>query len=134
MLNQFPDLLVLGLLAPFFLRIVLGIFYLRFGYLKLIKDKEVEVRFFENIRLKPGIVFVWVFGLLEAVGGILLIAGLFTQIVSLILSVLILGVIIIKLRNKGAFPNDMKFYVLLFVTTFSLLFSGAGAFALDLPL
>ena len=134
MLNPFPDLLTFSLLAPFFLRVMLGIFYLRFGYLKLTKDKEAKIRFFEDIRLKPGIAFVWVFGLLEALGGILLIAGLFTQIVSLVLGMVMLGAIIVKLRNKDALPNDPEFYILLFVATCSLLFSGAGAFAFDLPL
>ncbi|MCR4306699.1 MAG: DoxX family protein [Candidatus Yonathbacteria bacterium] len=134
MLNPFPDLLAFSLLAPFFLRIVLGISYARFGYLKLIKSGLIKISFLKKDYLKPEILFVLVVGFLEAIGGILLVIGLFTQITSLFLSIIMLGVIVIKLRSGVAFSNELGYHILLFVATFSLLFSGAGAFAIDLPL
>lgn len=134
MLNPFPDLLAFSLLAPFFLRIVLGISYARFGYLKLIKSGLIKISFLKKDYLKPEILFVLVVGLLEAVGGVLLVLGMFTQIVSLVLGMLILGTIVIKLRNGAILSSELGYYVLLLVVTFSLLFSGAGAFAIDLPL
>ncbi len=133
MLNPFPDLLALSLLAPFLLRIVLGISYARFGYLKLIKSGVTKISFFEKDYLKPEILFVPVVGLLEAIGGILLVIGLFTQVASLFLSIIVLGAIAVKLRG-GATLSNIGYHALLFVATFSLLFSGAGAFAIDLPL
>ncbi|MEK7556255.1 MAG: DoxX family protein [Patescibacteria group bacterium] len=134
MLNPFPDLLAFSLLAPFFLRVVLGISYARFGYLKLIRNRVPKTGFFEKDNLKPEIILVLAVGLFEAVGGVLLIVGLFTQIASLLLGIIVLGAIAVKLRNRAAPSNELGYHILLFVATFSLLFSGAGAFAIDLPL
>lgn len=134
MLNPFPDLLAFSLLAPFFLRIALGISYARFGYLKLIKSGLTKISFLKKDYLKPEILLVLIVGLLEAIGGVLLVIGLFTQIASLFLSVIVLGTAVIKLRNRTMLSNEIGYHILLFVATFSLLFSGAGAFAIDLPL
>lgn len=134
MLNPFPDLLAFSLLAPFFLRIALGISYARFGYLKLIKSGLIKISFLKKDYLKPEILFVLIVGFLEAIGGILLVIGLFTQIASLFLGMIVLGTAVIKLRNRTMLSNELGYHILLFVATFSLLFSGAGAFAIDLPL
>ncbi|MCR4330564.1 MAG: DoxX family protein [Patescibacteria group bacterium] len=134
MLNPFPDLLVFALLAPFFLRIVLGISYARFGYLKLIRSGVTKIGFLKKDYFRTEILFILIVGLLETVGGILLIIGLFTQIVSLVLSMFILGTIVIKLRSGATLSSELGYHILLLVATFSLLFSGAGAFAIDLPL
>lgn len=134
MLNPFPDLLAFSLLAPFFLRIALGISYARFGYLKLIKNGVTKISFLKKDYLRPEILLVLVVGLLEAIGGVLLVIGLFTQITSLFLGMIVLGTVVIKLRNRTMLSNELGYHILLFVATFSLLFSGAGAFAIDLPL
>jgi len=134
MLNPFPELLDFALPAVFLLRFVLGIFFVRFGYLKLSRDKEVKMHFFEQAGLRPAYVFLWGTALLEIVGGLMLVFGVFTQIAALVLSILMLGSVIIKIRNTSALRNDLEFYVLLFIATLSLLFLGPGIFAFDLPL
>lgn len=70
----------------------------------------------------------------EIIGGGLLIIGMFTQIVALIF-VLILGVALIQKMRHGTFLSDgVNYYLILFVIALSLLFSGAGFFAVDYPL
>jgi len=64
----------------------------------------------------------------------MLFIGIYTQIVSIALSVLMAGAILIKTKNPISLKNDLGYYILLFITTLSLLFLGAGLFAFDLPL
>lgn len=134
MLSPFPILLSFGIIAPFLIRTLLGILYVRYGWFKIKKGRDVKAAFFEKIGLRPGAAFALAFGTVEIIGGIMLIAGFYTQIAALILSIIILGAVITKFRKPSALPADMDFYLLLLVATVSLLFSGAGALAFDLPL
>jgi len=134
MLNPFPELLTFGLMAPFALRIVAGFLYIQFGFHKLTKKKEEKSAFFTSIGLRPGMLFVWIIGLIELIGGIMLLAGFYTQIAAIALSIIMLGAVCIKLFKPNKLPGDLSFFILLFVVTLSFVFSGAGAFAFDLPL
>lgn len=134
MLSPFPVLLSFGLLAPFLIRVLLGIFFVRYGWFKIGKGRGEKIVFFEKAGLHPGNIFVLISGITEIVGGIMLILGLYTQVAAIVLSLIIFGAVIIKFRRPTILTADMDFYILLFATTLSLLFSGAGAFAFDLPL
>lgn len=134
MLNPFPQFLAYSLLAPFLLRLVLGIIYIGFGYTKLTTERAIKSAFFENIHLRPGGIYVWVFGIIEIVGGAMLLTGFYTQIASLALAFIMLAVICIKILRPTTLQNVLTFYILIFAATLSLLFLGAGAFAFDLPL
>ena len=117
MLNPFPELLYLSLLAPFLLRIVLGITFIYFGYERLAKKKEE----------KP-------LAIVKMAVGILFVLGLFTQVVSLV-ALCILGFRLVqKIRHKAFLTAGVNYYLILFVIALSLLFTGAGAWAMDLPL
>ena len=118
MLNIFPDLLSYGLLAPFLLRLVVGIFFVRKGIDDAKKSRVVKE--------------VWgrLLSFLEVASGILLIVGAKTQIVSII--TLFLSIYAIsKLKERGV---EFYLYLLLATISISLLFSGAGFLAVDLPL
>jgi len=118
MLNTFPTLLSLGLLAPFLLRLVVGIFFVRKGIDDAKKSRVVKE--------------VWgrLLSFLEVASGILLIVGAKTQIVSII--TLFLSIYAIsKLKERGV---EFYLYLLLATISISLLFSGAGFLAVDLPL
>lgn len=134
MLSPFPVLLSFGLLAPFLIRVLLGIFFVQYGWFKIGKGCGEKIVFFEKAGLRPGNMFVWTFGAVEIVGGIMLILGFYTQVAAIILSLIAFGAVVIKFRKPTILTADMDFYILLFVATLSLLFSGAGAFAFDLPL
>lgn len=132
MLNPFPELLMLSTLAPLILRVALGVFFVYLGISLWKKRKEVTTLltplFGKSAGGMPGLLLC-VHGAL----GVLLIIGLYTQIAALIA----FG-ISIKLLFVGKFqtlsPFGQATYLLLAAIALSLLLSGAGAFAFDIPL
>ncbi|MGQ0715607.1 MAG: DoxX family protein [Gemmatimonadaceae bacterium] len=79
----------------------------------------------------PGIVGPLV-AVLEFAGGIALILGLLTRLVSLGLAIEMLGAIFIAHLASGFFlPNGIEYVLLLFATTTALVIAGAGAFSID---
>ena len=116
MVSLFPDLLSFALIAPFIIRLCLGFYFLLYG-LRLFKNSP-------SITL--GINKGHVLGALAFAGSVLMLIGLFTQGAAVALALLSLY------RIKRS-QNKIT-YVLLFGMALSLLFSGAGLFAFDLPL
>jgi uncharacterized membrane protein YphA (DoxX/SURF4 family) len=134
MLNPFPQLLDFALLAPFILRVVLGLLFVNLGYLKLRTERKRWVVSFETLRLKPAAFLVTVIGTLQIAGGTMLIVGFLTQIVALIFTVIALAELFVEYRETAILKRNFVFYLLLSAISLSLLFSGAGLFAIDLPL
>jgi uncharacterized membrane protein YphA (DoxX/SURF4 family) len=114
-LSTFPTLLTFGLLAPLLLRLVVG-----FIIISMSKER----------RKKP----LQYLSLVYIAVGILIIAGLYTQITALI------GVAVIKFdfwmdRKHTAHSKDRLIIdVLLCAILLSLLFTGPGLLAFDMPL
>lgn len=133
-LNIFPELLTYGLMAPFILRVFLGGILIYFAYLKFFSERDDKAAFFESVGMKPGSVFTSVIGAAELTGGVMLVIGFYTQVAAIVAAGLMLAAVYIKWRHPQALRNDIEFYVLLFVVALSLLFTGAGFFAFDLPL
>ena len=119
MVNVFPDLLAFGLLAPFIIRIFLGAYFLMLGW-SAFRKTEVDSGMQENVWRKK------ILGFIEVVAGLCVIVGFLTQIMAVALAALSLYC---AWHEKGRLS-----YVLLFGMAISLLFSGAGFLALDLPL
>ncbi len=119
MLNTFPDLLAFSLLAPFLIRVSLGILFIIFGYYELKKRSGI---------LTSSVTY------LKIIGGLMLIVGLLTQISSLVLAIITFINIIIGFRNKSYSKDKIFLFIFIFIATISLLLSGAGIFAIDLPL
>ncbi len=134
MLNPFPDLLTYALAAPFILRLVLGYCFLNFGYGKLISERAQKIRLFEKIGLRPGTLYNTIIGTLEIVAGLTFVVGFYTQIAALISILILLGVILIKRKNPDVVKGTISFFIVLLAIALSLLFSGAGFWAFDLPL
>ena len=134
LLTVFPHLLTYGLIAPLILRVSLGLVLVYFSYLKFGKDRTEKTLFFDSLGMKPGIFYVNVIGGIELIGGILLVAGAYTQIAAMGAAVIMLAATYIKWRHPQSLRNDIEFYILLFVVALSLVFLGAGFFAIDLPL
>ena len=134
MLNPFPEFLTYGLLAPLFLRLVLGIIFVNLGYLKFGREKAIWRRFFDLTLFKPAGLWVGLFALIQIVGGLMLIAGFYTQIAALVFVVITLLELYVEKREPVLLNRNFVFYLLLFAISLSLLFSGAGFFAFDLPL
>jgi len=134
MLNPFPELLVYSLLAPVILRLVLGYLFINLGYLKLNTEKSRWTLFFETIKLQPASFFVKLFAYIEIFTGAMLIVGFYTQIAALILAVLTFGELYTEYKEESLLKRNLVFYLLVFAISLSFLFSGAGLYAIDLPL
>ena len=134
MLSVFPSLLTYKMLAPFILRLVAGIILLDIGYLKLGKEKTAWHDFFELIHFKPSYFFVTLLAVIEIVAGTFILTGYLTQLAALVMAIILFAESYIEMKDGSLLKRDIVFYLLLLAICLSLLFSGAGAFAFDLPL
>lgn len=134
LLSVFPDLLTYGLIAPFILRVSLGLILIYFSYLKFFSERQDKATFFDSVGMRPGSIFSSAIGATELAGGVMLVVGFYTQIAGLVASLIMLAAIFIKWRHPASLRNDIEFYMLLFIVSLSLVFTGAGFFAFDLPL
>ena len=64
----------------------------------------------------------------------MLILGAYTQIAALVLALLTFAESYIEYKDPAILRRNLVFYVMLFAIVVSLLLSGAGAYAFDLPL
>jgi len=134
MLSPFPELFAFSWFAPTLIRLVLGVFFVQFGILKLRSEKSTKLTLFESAGFPHAHIFLRITAWVEIVGGIMLIAGFYTQVAAVTLAVIMIGAISVKKKRPELLGNDIEFYILLFVAAVSLLLSGAGAIAFDIPL
>ena len=120
----------LGLLV---LRVSLGLIFFAHGYPKLAHSGAGMQGFFVQHGL-PGY-FVYVSGVLEVFGGILLVLGLFTRGAALLLAVE-MGVAIWKVHSVGGIyaVHDYEFPLAVLSGSLALATVGAGLVSLDHPL
>lgn len=116
MLSLFPDLFSFSLAAPFIIRIFLGVYFLIYGI------TAVRNAFRESPVKKSPLFAGSAVAILSA--GILV--GFLTQGAAAILA-------LFSVWNAWRTQNKTT-HLLLFAMALSLLFSGAGFFAFDLPL
>ncbi|MDO8554961.1 MAG: DoxX family protein [bacterium] len=133
MLSIFPQLFAYQLLALFVLRVILGLIFIGHGYSKLFKSFNATSTFFKSINLKPAKVWVWGVGITELLSGILMLLGFLTQIAAILILLIIAGALI-KVKIKEKFLGGYEFDLLVLAAALVVLFSGAGIFAIDIPL
>ena len=114
MLSLFPELLFLAPLAAFVIRVAAGLMIARIAY-RHVFTPTTAMR---------------ILGIVEGVVAILLIAGAYTQPAALVAALII--AITLFLPTYRTLPRSTL--ALLLVMTLSLLVTGAGPFAFDLPL
>ncbi len=134
MLNPFPDLLYLGFFAPFLLRLALGVVFLDFGRHTLGKGKAQHGALFEALGLKQGAHYATTLGTVEIIIAIMFLFGLYVQIAALVALVLSLAAYYLKGKHGAHIEHRRHLFFLTAVIAISLLLSGAGAIAFDLPL
>lgn len=133
--SLFPHLLDYQMLGIFMIRATLGLIFVSFAYEKIVHERHVRTEFFEKLKLRPAKVFFWAVTLAELFAGIGLTVGLYTQASAIITGTLMTLASFIKHHHPHSLPqNTIEFYIILAVASFALLFLGAGAFAIDLPL
>ncbi|MEK7200907.1 MAG: DoxX family protein [Patescibacteria group bacterium] len=134
MLNPFPDLLVYSLLAPFILRVVAGSIFINLGVLLFRGEKERWLASLSALNIPNPKLIIKILGIIEVVSGIMLILGFYTQIASLILALLVFAESYIEYKQPEILKRNFVFYIILLAIVLSLLLSGAGRPAFDLPL
>ena len=132
--NIFPELFTFSLLAPVLLRAILGLVFLNLGSLKLGRERAGWVSSLNILGIRPAGFFAILLGIAEIIGGLLLIAGAYTQLVALILAVIAMSELLIEYREESILKRDFVFYLLLTIICISLLLTGAGLYAIDIPL
>lgn len=117
----------LGLLA---LRLALGIIFFSHGYPKVAHLGGGMQTFFEQHGL-PGY-FVYISGVLEVFGGMLLVLGLFTRPAVLLLAIE-MGVAIWKVHSTRGYlaVHEYEFPLALATACFALATVGAGTLSID---
>jgi len=134
MLNPFPELLIFSTLAPLILRVTIGLIFIDLGILKFKAEKETWLASFEALNLRPADLLLPIYAILQILGGILLFIGLWTQVAALAF-VIFTGVeLYVEWQAKEILKRDIVFYVIVFAIALSLLFTGAGSYAIDIPL
>lgn len=114
MLSLFPELLFLAPFSAFVIRVVTGLFLARIAY--------------RHVRVSTNTVRI--IGIIEGVMCILLVVGAYTQAASLVAAIMI--TISLCAPTYRTLPRSTL--ILLLVLALSLIFTGAGPFAFDLPL
>ncbi|MGC9605388.1 MAG: DoxX family membrane protein [Minisyncoccia bacterium] len=121
-LSLFPSLLSFGQVSPLIIRVVLGVTLAYFGYEK-IKGRGQSSG--SNSKMYGGVeIFIAIF----------LVIGLWTQLAALLNAVILVIKLGIKAREKKLLSDGINYYILLLAMAVSLLFTGPGLFAFDLPL
>ncbi len=120
----------LGLLV---LRLSLGLIFFSHGYPKLARSGAEMQDFFVQHGL-PGY-FVYIAGVLEVFGAILLVLGLFTRAAALLLTIE-MGVAIWKVHSTGSYlaVHNYEFPLAVLAGSFAVATVGAGLLSLDHPL
>jgi len=121
------------MLAYFVLRILVGGMLIYLGVLHL-RHRE-ELRYVLVLSWFPfGRFSTWMFGISELILGVMFVLGFFTQIAAVVTALMSLKLIILSHWFQSRYIPERLFYLLLFGTSLSLLITGAGAFAFDLPI
>lgn len=122
MLSIFPSLLTYQEISPLIIRLVLGITLVYFGYQKTLgKGKSSG----SNTKA---------YGVGEIITGAFLVIGLYTQLAALINVIILIIKIGHKINRKAFLTDGVNYYALLLAMALSLLFTGAGFLAFDLPI
>lgn len=125
-LTPFPFLLEFSFFAPLLLRLALGLYVLAIGFSAMHKNIPSEA--------KPALTpLQMIFRALFIIAGISLILGLYLQISAILVAILMLSALADK-RARLTTELGRTELSLLLVIALSLIVTGAGPFAFDLPL
>ena len=122
MLSMFPHLLAYDQLAPFIIRVVLGLTLAYFGYRKIVDRGDSSGSNSKS------------YGVIEVIIALFLVVGLFTQLAALLNALILVIKLAFKARKGDLLSNGVNYYILLLTMAVSLLFTGGGAWGFDLPL
>lgn len=132
MLSLFPELLFLSPLAPTLLRLASGTIFLLLAWEHFERREELGRE--RYMVVGSGTWIPLVTAAIELCIALALFFGAYTQAVAILGTLAALKQFVWGERYPRFFTLSRTSSALLFVMTLSLLFTGAGAFAFDLPL
>lgn len=115
------------------LRIILGVVFFAHGYIKFFKmGMDGVVGFFTSLGIPSPAVAAWCVTMLEMVGGLALILGIFTPVLGVLFAIEMAGVIFFAKRGQGFFgPKGYEFELTLLFASLAVALAGPGAAALQ---
>lgn len=132
MLSLFPDILWLSPFAYTLLRITAGLVFLSVAWTHV--EKRDELSRIDFTVAGSGLWIPIFAGIVEFGIGVALVLGIFTQAAAILGALGALKSFIWKRRYPAMIPISRTASALLFVICLSLVVTGAGALAFDLPL
>ena len=129
-----PDLFSYASLSPVILRLILGLVLLNLGWLKLHQEKNGWIMFMRAMNVPKPRLVISTFGIIEIIGGLMFMAGLYTQSIALVFILLGAIQLFIESKEESLLRRDVVFYLLITAISLSLLLTGPGMYAIDLPL
>ena len=120
--SLFPSLLSYGEVSPLLIRIILGVVFVYWAYKIIARSKgQLTAR---SVSIAT----------IEGIAGTLIVIGLWTQGAALVLVIDLIVRLIHKAINKSFLTDGVNYNLILLVLAISLLLTGAGNLAFDLPL
>lgn len=119
-LSLFPSLLTWQLVSPLLIRLVLAAVLIHWAY--------------KEIRNPVATVHAKGLCIIEGAAGVLLLAGLYTQGAALVATIDLFLRLIGRVTRKAFLTDGVNYYLILLIMAVSLLFTGPGFLAFDLPL
>ncbi|MGQ0773044.1 MAG: DoxX family protein [Pseudonocardiales bacterium] len=125
--------------ALLLLRATIGVVFIAHGAQKLFgafggRGLDGVANTMAGLGLKPGMFFAVLSGVLEFGGGLLLVVGLFTSLVGLLLSgVMVMAIALVTGANGFIVPGGVgyEFNVVLIAAALTLVLAGPGQLSLD---
>lgn len=131
---MYPDLYILliiwGQVALFILRVALGLIFIVHGWPK-IKDLKKTRKDFTSMGFRPGFLWGTLAALLETIGGLVLILGMFVRPVAGLFALEMLVTTVWKIKQGKGFVNGYVFDLLLLATALILLTIGGSNYSLQ---
>jgi putative oxidoreductase len=113
--------------APLPLRIIAGIGFMMHGLPKLLDISNTQ-NSFTNMGLPPELAII--IGLLEFIGGLAILLGVFTRIAAGLLAIDMIGAILLVKLSKG-FINGYELDLLYLAIMISLMLTGPGNLSIE---
>ena len=114
--------------APVLLRVVAGIVFAVAGWMKW-QDMTATVGFFGQVGIPAATFFAYLVSTIELVGGIALIAGLWTRVAAKLLGIIMIVATLMTMNSMGFQAAQLP--LVLFAVCFSLFTTGGGKYSMD---
>lgn len=122
---MFPILAIFSDYALLLLRLALGFIMVAHGWPK-IKNLRGTGDWMASVGFRPGILWAVVAGIVEFLGGLALIAGLYVQVVAALMVVQFAVITVWKIAKREKFTGGMEFDILILAAALALLVLGGG--------